>query len=505
MTSSRLLLSTALSAFVAAPALADQANDTMATSFNKELESLDVYFNSAREGLLMNLSVWDTLLYRDLDTGEFVGNLATSYEWIDDTTLEFQLREGVTFHNGEPFNADDVVATMNFIGDPANGVKNATITGFIEGGEKIEDFTVRVNLEMPFPAALDFLAGQIAIYPDEYYAEVGPQGMSANPVGTGPYRVASVEAGQRYVLEANEDYFDGPKSQPAIGTVDIRVIPDVNTQIAELFNGTLDFLWGVPADQAEQIDQMGRFEVVNAPTMRVGYLEMDAAGRSDPDGPMTDPLVRQAVFHAIDRQAIVDSLVRGSSEVINSACSPAQFGCAQDIEGYEYDPERARELLAEAGYPDGFSIDFSAYRDRPYAEAIMGFLNAVGIETTFDFPQYSTLRENRANGEVPMAFLTWGSNSIGDVSAIVSEFFSGSDLDVAQDPEIHEWLMTADTSTDPDVRRENYANALQKITQEAYWVPLFTYNTNYVFTDELEFEPTEDEVVRFYEMSWTDE
>ncbi|MGR3483368.1 ABC transporter substrate-binding protein [Salipiger marinus] len=501
MTPARMLLGSTCLALCAGMASVDQASGTLNLAFSKEVETADVYFNTAREGLLLNHAIWDGLLYRNPETGAYEGNLATDWTWIDPTTIEFKLREGVTFHNGEAFTADDVVYTVDYVTNPDNGVKNLANVMWMERAEKIDDHTVRLILKAPFPAAEDFLAGPVAIYPDEYYAEVGPQGMGVAPIGTGPLKVAELDPGKHFVLEANEAYFDGPKGASAIDRIDIRTIPDVNTQIAEFFNGTLDFLWNVPADQAEKLEAMGRYEVVNAPAMRVGYISMDAAGRSG-DSPLTDKRVRQAIYHAIDRQTILDALVKGSSKVVDSACAPVQTACAQDLPSYEYDPEKAKALLAEAGYADGFTIDFYAYRDRPYAEAMMGFLDAVGIKTNLNYMQYAALREQHRKGEVPMTFLTWGSNSVADASAMTAEFFTGGPQDDARDPEIIDWIQQADSTTNKEKRAGLYKQALTKIVEEAYWVPLFTYNVNYVLGPDIAYTPTDDEIVRFFAFDW---
>ncbi|WP_296761442.1 ABC transporter substrate-binding protein [Sediminimonas sp.] len=483
-------------------AWADKANDTLRVAFTKELENVDSYFNSSREGVVLQRAVWDGLIYRDPATNEYKGNLATSWEWIDDTTLEFKLREGVTFHNGEAFNADDVVYTVNFVAKAENGVKTQRNVNWMESAEKVDDYTVRIHLKEKFPAAIEFLSGPVSMYPDEYYAEVGPSGMGLEPVGTGPYKVVSVVPGQRFVLERNDSYHDSPKGQPSIANVDIRTIPDVNTQMAELFSGTLDLIWQVPADQAGKLAEMDRFTVKNESTMRVGYLTMDAAGRSG-DTPFTDLRVRRAVNHAINREELVEALLKGASRVVSTPCFPSQFGCVEEAATtYEYDPKKARALLAEAGYPDGFTTELHAYRNRDYAEAIMSYLNAVGIKTDFKFLQYSALRDLNMKGEVPLAFLTWGSYSINDASAMVSQFFKHGSLDDARDDQVLADLSVADSSTDPDTRVAHYAKAIERITDQAYWAPMFSYNTNYVFTNEVDYAPTPDEVLRFTTMSW---
>lgn len=497
-------LALALSVSATGAALADKANDTLRVAYTKELENVDSYFNSSREGVVLQRAVWDGLIYRDPETNEYKGNLATSWEWIDEKTLELKLREGVKFHNGADFTADDVVATVNFVAKEENGVKTQRNVNWMESAEKIDDFTVRIKTKDVFPAAIEFLSGPVSMYPAEYYAEVGPSGMGLKPVGTGPYKVIEVVPGQHFVLEKYEGYHDSPKGQPTIGKIEIRTIPDVNTQIAELFSGSLDLIWQVPADQAEKLAMMGdQFTVSNESTMRVGYLSMDAAGRSSMDpNPFQDIKVRQAVNYAIDRESLVDNLLKGKSKVVWTPCFPSQFGCEQDVTEYAYDPEKAKALLAEAGYPDGFTTEFYAYRDRAYAEAISSYLNAVGIKTDFKMLQYSALRELNMKGEVPLSFQTWGSYSINDASAMVSQFFKHGSLDTTRDDQVLEWLDVADSSTDPDTRIEYYRKALVRIADEAYWAPMFSYNTNYVTSKEVNYTPTADEVLRFTNMTW---
>lgn len=483
-------------------ALADKANDTLRVAFTKELENVDSYFNSSREGVVLQRAIWDGLIYRDPVTNEYEGNLATSWEWIDDTTIEFKLRDDVTFHNGDAFDADDVVYTVDFVSKEENGVKTQRNVNWMESAEKIDDYTVRIHLKEKFPAAIEFLSGPVSMYPADYYDEVGSSGMGREPVGTGPYKAVSVTPGEHFVLEEYEDYHESPKGEPSVANVDIRTIPDVNTQMAELFSGSLDLIWQVPSDQAEQLAQRDEFTVTNESTMRVGYLSMDAAGRSG-DTPFTDARVRRAVNHAINREELVDALLRGSSRPIHTPCFPSQFGCEEDAATqYEFDPDKARDLLAEAGYPDGFETEFYAYRDREYAEAIMIYLNNVGIETDFKFMQYSALREMNMTGDVPFSFLTWGSFSVNDASAMVSQFFKHGSLDDARDDQVLADLEVADSSTDPDTRVEHYAKAIERITDQAYWAPMFSYNTNYVFTNEVSYTPTADEVLRFTTVEW---
>jgi peptide/nickel transport system substrate-binding protein len=437
-------------------AMAGKADDTMNVVWERELETLDNYFNTAREGIIVSRMVWDSLIYRNPQTLEYEPLLATSWKWVDSTTLEFEIRDGVKFHDGTTMTAEDVAYTYNWVSNPDNG----------------------------------------------YYEAGGPEKMGTAPIGTGPYKVVDVEPGRKIVFEKFDGYFDGsPKGQPAIGRIVQRTIPERNTQIAELISGRADWMWRVPADQADKLTSSGRVQVVNESTFRIGYIQMDAAGKSG-DNPFKKLKVRQAVAHAINREAIVKALVRGVSEVVHAACFPPQFGCSEDVTRYEYDPDKAKKLLAEAGYPDGFTTEFYAYRERPYAEAMIGDLNKVGIKTKFNFLKYATLRDKVSGSGVPLNFMTWGSYSMNDVSAITSHFFKGSSSDLAQDKEIAALLEKGDTNIDPKVRKEAYEKALQLISERAYWVPLWTYNTNYAFSNELDFKPTSDEIPRFFTAKW---
>jgi peptide/nickel transport system substrate-binding protein len=138
-------------------AYADKSNDTLNIAVDRELESIDNYYNTAREGIVISRMIWDGLLYRDPATNEYIPNLATSYKWVDSKTLQFDLRSDVSFHNGEKFDADDVVFTMNYLADPANGAKPARNVNWWTNAEKLGDYKVQLNLKTEFPAALEFL------------------------------------------------------------------------------------------------------------------------------------------------------------------------------------------------------------------------------------------------------------------------------------------------------------------------------------------------------------
>jgi peptide/nickel transport system substrate-binding protein len=486
----------------AAPALASKTDDTLRWASDREVENADAYYNSAREGILIARLTWDQLLYRDPVTGEYKGLLAKQVRWVNDTTIDADLREGITFHNGEKFDADDVVFTFNYVINPENKVVTKTNVDYIQSAEKLGPYKVRIHLKAPFPAAFEYLAGPNPIYPNEYYAKVGPKGMGLNPVGTGPYKVVEVQPGKLVRWVKNEGYFkDSPKGQPSIRTVEFRTIPDRETQIAELMTGGLDWVWRVPPEQAERLSRVPTVTVMEGETMRVGYVGMRT--RTERNIPLKDVRVRKAIAHAIDRAAIAKNLMGGSSRVIHTACFPEQFGCTDEgAPRYDFDPARSRQLLKEAGFPNGLSIDLYAYRERPVAEAMIGYLRDVGITANLRYLKYSALRDQVRSGDADLYFMTWGSFSVADTSAITGNFFKFQDDDAHFDAQVRDWLAVADTSIDPAVRKSNYKMALTRIQEQAYWLPLFTYSIFYAVNKDLSFTPTTDEIPRFVQSRW---
>lgn len=490
------------------PVLAGKADDTLNWATDREVAVVDQYYNNTREAIIMGQLYSDGLVLRNVETGDYEPLLATDWDWRDDTTVDFTLREGVTFHDGSEFDADAAVYTLNFVADEDSGVLFGRSVSWIDRAEKLGEHEIRLHLKEPFPAAFAYLSNSVPMRPEGHYDDVPetddgePNYSAAEPIGTGPYEVTEVEPGDFVMMEANPDYFEGPKGEPDIGNIRYRTISEMNTQMAELMGGGLDWIWDVPKDQAERLQGAPGVVLENAETMRISYLAFDVDGDSGTDV-FTDRKVRRAVAHAIDREAIAKELVGEASEVIHAPCHPSQFGCIDEgLTRWEYDPEKSRELLAEAGYEDGFEFDIYAYRQRQFTEAVIGYLEEVGIDANLNFMQYRALRSRVRRGETPINHMTWGSNSVPDVSAIVGQFFSGSPDDPAKDPEVIELVEKGGTTVDPEAREEAYKEAYQIIVDELYWLPMFTYTKNYAYSDELNFTPTSDELPQFYRASW---
>ena len=489
---------------LASPAMAQKSADTLRLVDRNAVPNLDPYYNNLRTGVVIHHQAWDGLVYRNPETFKIEPLLATEWKTPDPTTIEFMLRPNVKFHDGSPFTADDVVYTLTIAANPNSRVSTPANYNWIDKAEKTGDLSVRVTLKRPTPAALEYFALVIPIYPKTYREKVGPEGYAKAPVGAGPYKITRVEASVSIDFERFEDYWAGsPKGKPAIKKMNLRFVPDATTELTELLAGRTDWMWNMNPDQFDNVNKLPTLSAVRKESMRIGYMTLDAAGRSGADNPMTKLKVRQAVWHAIDRQAIADKLVTGGSRVPPAPCFPPQFGCdAEAAVLYDYNPAKAKQLLAEAGFPNGLDVELTSYVLPQWGAAVQNYLQAAGIRAKLNQLQTAALIQRAKAGELRMYLGSWGSYSINDVSAILPNFFDGGADDYARDPDVIKWLVEGGSSNDPEARKKAYSAAIHRITEQAYWVPLHTYVTAYGFSKQLDFTPYADELPRFYLAKW---
>lgn len=485
---------------LAGPAAAQKSADTLRVAWRDAIPNVDFYYNSLRTGLVLSHHVWDTLIYRDPETFQLKPLLATGWRYVDDTTLEFQLRQGVKFHDGSAFTADDVVYTVSSVlGDKQVAVPSNF--SFIEGVEKVDEFRVRIKLKRVFPAALEYFSMVLPIYPKAYREEKGGD-FSKSPVGTGPYKVTRVDGTTQIDLERNDEYFEGPKGKPAIKSIVIKQVTDATGELTMLLGGRADWIWQFSPDQLENIGRMPNLQVLRNESMRVGYMNMDAAGRTG-DSPLKNAKVRQAIMQAVDRATMAKQFMPGGARVVDAPCFPTQFGCDQGIAvKYAYDPARAKALLVEAGYPDGFDTELVGYLLPQWQGAVQNYLAAVGIRAKVSQLQVGAVVQRSIEGRNPLEMGSWGSYSINDVSAFMPFFFGGGGQDYTRDPEVKRLVEEGGATVDPDKRRAAYSEAIKRITEQADYMPLFTFVTTYATAKGLNFKTFRDELPRFYLASW---
>lgn len=498
------LLGTALAASLAAfPALAQKANDTLRVAWRDTIPNVDPYYNQLRNGLVLAHHVWDGLLHRDPETFQIKPLLAKSWRWVDDTTLEFELRANVKFHNGDAFGVDDVVYTINTVIEDKK-VSVPSNYNFLAGAERVNDTTVRIKLKRVFPAAVEYLAMVTPIWPKKYREGVGAEAFAKAPVGTGPYKLAPVGDGALLQLERFAEYYaDSPKGKPAIGKITVQQVSDASTEMNLLLGGRADWIWKFAPDQFDNIGRIPNLQATRSESMRIGYINMDTAGRTGAGNPFQNLKVRQAVFHAVDRATIARQLVQGGSRALDAPCYPTQFGCdAAAAVKYDYNPEKAKALLAEAGFPNGFDTELSTYILPQWAGALQGYLQAVGIRAKINQLTVSAFVSRSLEGKNVMESGDWGSYSINDVSAIMPQYFTFRGNDYSRDEAVKTEVEAGGTTTDPDTRRKHYTAAIKMITERALWMPLFTHTITYGHARTVNFKPYPDELPRFYMTSW---
>ncbi|HJS87895.1 MAG TPA: ABC transporter substrate-binding protein [Acetobacteraceae bacterium] len=492
-----------LAALAARRARAEDTSRPLRISWREAIPNLDPYSNQLRAGFALAHEIWDTLVYRNPVSFAIEPLLATSWAWEGDYSLVFALRPGVRWHDDSAFGAEDVAYTINMIASDRR-LSAPSVYRWLAGAEVIDSLRVRVRLKRPMPAALEYFAMAVWILPRESRVRSGRFARAA--VGTGPYRVAAADGTSRIELTRFEGYYAGsPKGRPAIKDIVIRVVPDATTELADLLSGAADWIWKFDPDRIPAILRNPGLIATQAESMRIGYISFDAAGRTGPDNPLSSEKVRQAISHALDRGAMARGLVGARARPLDAPCYPTQVGCVTvDAVHYDYDPDRARQLLAEAGYPNGFTVQLVTYEPPRWSAVMQHYLRAVGIDAQVIQLPPGEVVLRAIEGQTRMQAGDWGSYSINDVSAILPHFFAFTPEDYTRDPRVRALIEEAGATRDTARRNAAYAQAIHAITAHADWLPLYTYTVTYAFSRDLDFMPCADELPRFFLCRWKD-
>jgi len=479
--------------------------DTLVVSLGTEpITILNPAYTTSRQILVLYHNWGDTLLYRDPVQKRIVPCLAESCRWLDPKTIEFTLRKGVRFHNGEPFDARAVLFSMDLLKGAGSSVSRY-LTSFDEV-EAVDSHTIRIRTSLPDPTALEVITNILFIYPPDYYRTVGKEGFESHPIGTGPYQFVSRTGSSEVCFKANADYFGEPKGKARIQHLKAVILPEQLLHIEALISGEVDMVrsTSVYQEQVPFINQIPHLKIESTGIVRINFLNMDALGRSGVPF-FKDRRVRMAVNHAINREKIIQEAYRGYGDRADSVTSPLHFGHEPDVMRYAYDPGRARRLLTEAGYPDGFTVDLFACVNETAVESIAHDLGAVGIQTRLRWMGggWHAFYQKFVQGEVPLAFMTWGSYSMFDAGAIMNPFFiADAPGCYGTTPEVSRMLNEANRMMDQEKRRKLLSMAQKTIAAEAFWAPLCTVHAISIMDKTLMFQPCYDEIDRYFTASW---
>lgn len=451
------------------PVAAAQSNTLRIGYAATPLNTLDPHrASSMTDGNFMSLAL-ETLVLLDAD-GSPIPHLATSWSVSDDSlTWTFQLREGVTFHDGTLFNAEAVKFSFERLLDPSIGAPARSEFIVISEVEAVDEHTVRFHtLEpyAPFIASLAHYGGNI-VSPTAVQAD--PDGSSVRPVGTGPFVVEQLSSSQASATLARfDDYWGG---SAGIERVTVRHFPEEAGATAALLANEVDLMFRLPVSQVPVVDSVPNVNVLTAPAFTTMYLGFNTA-----KAPFDDPRVRLALSHAIDVEAIHRDVLRGSAIAHAGPIGPSMFGYDPNLTAPGYDPERARELLAEAGVED-LTIHYMVWDVSDLvrmAELIQSQLAQVGVTLDIDVWEFSGFIGATAEGEMDMYYLTW-SNSTGDADIALSSQFTceqvGSRNRSRYCSEEYDALAVAQRSEmAPEARAAKISDALQHLVADAPWV-----------------------------------
>lgn len=398
---------------------------------------------------------------------EIVPDLAEKWENPDSLTWIFHLRKGVKFHNGEPFTAADVKYSIGRIMDPKTASPGATHLKEIQSAEILDEHTVKIVTKRPFaPMLMSLTRYETSILNEKAVTEAGADYGSKAAVGTGPFKFVSWSRGDKVVLEKNGDYFRGPAS---IDTVIYRGIPEDATRLVELESGGIDLIPGnFPYQEFTNIEKNDKYRTYKVPAMSTLYMGLNTEVK-----PLGNKLVRQAMNYAVDKQGIVDAVYFGFAAPSRGPLSPVIWGFdSSRKEAYPYNPEKARDLLKQAGYPDGF--DMTIYSDnrterRSAAELIQAYLAEVGIRAQIELMEWSALLSTSAKGIGGAFMLGW--TGTGDADGGLTPVYHSANIGSSnrfryKNTELDAFLEKGTATLERDARKKVYAEAQELIVQE---------------------------------------
>ncbi|GMQ94440.1 MAG: ABC transporter substrate-binding protein [Acidimicrobiia bacterium] len=460
-----------------------QSGGEVVIAIGAEPSTLDPQLRDEGAMLAVNGNIYETLVTRTPE-GDLTPSLATDLGTIlDDTTWQFKLRDDVTFQNGEAFNADAVVASVNRIIDPDYGSEQISNFETIVGAEKIDDVTVNILTSGPDP----ILPARMTLMHMVPALASGDESFADSPVGSGPYKFVKWDRGSEIVLAANEDYWGG---RPAVDGVTFRFIEEAGTRLAGVLAGEVDLTISLAPEDFDRVPQSFAVKGVQ----HVGIIL-----NTRPGSPIGDVRIRQALNYAVDKEAIVSALFSGFAGVDpGQFVNESWFGFNPNLEAYPYDPDKARALLEEAG-ATGMTIPLVGVsgrllKDRETVEAVAGYWEAVGLKVDLQILEFSAFldrffdRENR-----PVTNYIIHENTLFDADRTVTLYYhkDGAASSNADD-EISAWIDEARTELDPVRRLQLYNDVLQKGYDEAMFVFLANQQDTYGASERLIWAPRVD-------------
>ncbi|WP_299967240.1 ABC transporter substrate-binding protein [uncultured Roseobacter sp.] len=461
---------------------------------------------------IMYYHLYDPLVKRSADLS-FGPGLAESWENVDETTWRFKLREGVTFHNGNTFTADDVVFTVAKARDSIRPDLVANIAEIVA----VDDLTVEIKTPQPYAVLPNDLA-ELLILDEEYTTETGDEQMDLKPMGTGPYKLVEWIKEEKLTLEAFDDYWAGA---PEIKSVTFRPITNPATRTAALLTGEVDVIQDLAVRDVDRVKSEADFEVLTRPSLLNVVLAMDTRAQSptiEGENPMTDVRVRQAIAHAIDVDAINKIVMNGLATPSDQYVPSSHIGYVEGAnfrEMYPLDIEKAKSLLAEAGHPDGFTMTLDATNNRyvndaQIAQALASMLAKIGVTLELNImPKSNFWGYIRVPTENSSFIMSGWDVPAGDAGSMYGALFYTRDKKEGygqvnrgsySNPEVDALVDKADATPSIEERDQHLQEATKILLQEVPMIPVHYEQDIYAARKGVTLEPRVDKFIWAYDM-----
>lgn len=476
-------ISWCVAAIVAITPMAAWAND-ITIVIGSEPTTLDPHAADDGGEKAVNDNVFDTLMVRDTEGNLGLGIASAWPTQVDPNTWEFTIEPGITFHNGEPLNAEAVAFSVERMIDPELNSEQLSYFSTLSGAQAIDDLTVQITTSGPDPILPARMYYFMIVPPEASQSEDFAQA----PIGSGPYRFVSWDRGNQIVLEADPDYRGGTLD---VTGVTYRFIEEPGTRLSTLLAGEVDLVTNLLPEFMGQVPQAASMRSLEHPMVLLNH-----------DGGITaDTRVRQALNYAIDKEALASALFEGQAQVeAGQLLGPTYFGYNEDISAYPYDPDRARELLAEAGASDGqitlVSTSGRWLKDRELTEVIGGYWSAIGLDVDvqiYEFDEYLQRLFRSEDGQRSDAIFIVSGNELLDADRSFSAYLAPSGFGASNSiPQMEEWITAARTEIDLDQRQAIYEEVVEYAHEEALLTFLLNINNIWGMSERLSWEPRVD-------------
>ncbi len=449
---------------------------------------------AATSGIIRN--IYSQLIDYD-GAGNFIPKLATEWKNIDEYTWEFKLREGVTFHNGAPFNAESVKFTIDYMLNPDNkSVYGSRWMKDLKEFKVIDEYTIQFVTQQPNASFLHRVYTDIQPLEPGYVQEVGVEEAAKKPIGVGAYKFKEWKRGESVSFEANDDYWEG---EPQIKDVTIKFIPEFSSRLSSLLSGDVDLIKSVPVDSIDRVEADSGSKIISGLTGKPAFI----AFNTFKDSPLKDVKVRQALNYAIDVDSLITNVMNDRAEKLTGTLTPFNASFFE-VEEYEYNPEKAKQLIEEAGYKmEDMELTLETSNgyfpmDSQIVQAIAGELEKLGMKINVVQNETGVYVQKASSQKMDdMYFYTAAASTEGE--SLYSFYYAPDGVyRFHNNPELLEKVAAIFPIFDPTERQKAMEEIQVKLRDEAVIIPLWIGEDLWGAKKDISFEPKFSEVLDVY-------